>query len=441
MFHDLLLYIPSMVCLLWLIIHSVLSYRANAFPSLAAALTFAMLYFAIDAYYASIHTTPEGFMFIYLVCQLIAPSLIPCCIMYLQQLRKTVRHPIHFAWIAIPIVMFAVCALLMTMIGQGPIIEATRTINRAGLGAMALYKGKLVYQYYFWCSFVLRYIVGAEMLVMFIYMAVQSKKYKLRPGRIIRFLFKGGEVDVMQLQMFSLTCLILIHFIKVFQFRSFLDSHLTMTAILAILMAVATFFFGLNGLFGAKETITMNDVRTAMRFNYNRHNKQPIIEQMLNDLIDQAEPETLRQIRGKLGITPELEAWEQGKKPSRPSIADAIFNVAGDSEEGLVGRFQKLMQEQRLFLKPGLSLDDVAAELGTNRTYVSKMVNNAYNMGFPELLNILRVDYAQHYIVLHADEKQEAIAAACGFFSASSFNNTFKRITGMTPKMWAATSK
>ena len=62
MFHDLLLYIPSMVCLMWLIIHSVLSYRANAFPSLAAALTFAMLYFAIDAYYASIHTTPASWL-------------------------------------------------------------------------------------------------------------------------------------------------------------------------------------------------------------------------------------------------------------------------------------------------------------------------------------------------------------------------------------------
>ena len=99
------------------------------------------------------------------------------------------------------------------------------------------------------------------------------------------------------------------------------------------------------------------------------------------------------------------------------------------------------MKEKQLFLKPGLSLDDVATELETNRTYVSKMVNNAYNMGFPELLNILRVDYAQHYIILHSEEKQESIASACGFFSASSFNNTFKRITGMTPKMWAATSK
>ena len=35
---------------------------------------------------------------------------------------------------------------------------------------------------------------------------------------------------------------------------------------------------------------------------------------------------------------------------------------------------------------------------------------------------------------------QEEIAKACGFLSASSFNGTFKRITGVTPKVWASRS-
>ena len=70
---------------------------------------------------------------------------------------------------------------------------------------------------------------------------------------------------------------------------------------------------------------------------------------------------------------------------------------------------------------------DVADRLHTN-----------YNLGFPELLNILRVDYAEQYIRAHTDANQEEIAKACGFLSASSFNSTFKRITGYTPKVWAA---
>lgn len=96
------------------------------------------------------------------------------------------------------------------------------------------------------------------------------------------------------------------------------------------------------------------------------------------------------------------------------------------------------MQVKRLFLQPGLSLSDVARELDTNKTYVSKMVNKTYNLGFPELLNIMRVDYACEYIRRHPDSSQEEIARSCGFLSASSFNSTFKRITGFTPKVWAA---
>ena len=96
------------------------------------------------------------------------------------------------------------------------------------------------------------------------------------------------------------------------------------------------------------------------------------------------------------------------------------------------------MQNERLFLKPGLTLGEVAGRLGTNKTYLSKMVNQTYKVGFPEMLNILRVDYAQHYIRKHADASQEEIAKACGFLSASSFNSTFKRITGFTPKVWTA---
>lgn len=83
-------------------------------------------------------------------------------------------------------------------------------------------------------------------------------------------------------------------------------------------------------------------------------------------------------------------------------------------------------------------LSDVAERLHTNKTYVSKMVNQTYKMGFPELLSILRVDYAQRYIRSHPDASQEEIAKASGFLSASTFNCTFKRISGFTPKVWKA---
>ena len=88
-----------------------------------------------------------------------------------------------------------------------------------------------------------------------------------------------------------------------------------------------------------------------------------------------------------------------------------------------------------------MTLVDVAEKLHTNKTYVSRLVNNTYEMPFPDLINTLRVDYAEQYISAHRDARQNEIAQACGFSSASSFNNIFKKVTGMTPKIWLATSE
>ena len=110
-------------------------------------------------------------------------------------------------------------------------------------------------------------------------------------------------------------------------------------------------------------------------------------------------------------------------------------------EDRMLANFQKLMRDEQLFLQPRLSLDDVALKLGTNKVYVSRLVNNAYNLGFPELINILRVDYAEQYILNHGEARQDEIAHACGFLSASSFNTTFKKVTGMTPKVWIASQQ
>ncbi len=162
---------------------------------------------------------------------------------------------------------------------------------------------------------------------------------------------------------------------------------------------------------------------------------------MLNDLLDEAEEEALRRIQEKIGENLHIEEWHaEAKKDTPTQLTTNIFTAVSDSwdENSLISRFQHLMMDEHLFLHPRLTLDDVAERLNSNKTYVSKLVNNTYNLGFPELINTLRIDYAEQYILSHREAKQEEIAQSCGFLSASSFNTTFKKVTGMTPKVWIA---
>lgn len=119
------------------------------------------------------------------------------------------------------------------------------------------------------------------------------------------------------------------------------------------------------------------------------------------------------------------------------SLADAHHSIA--DEDSLRIRFEDLIVSEQLFLKQGIRLSDIAAKLDTNRTYISRLVNNTYNMSFSDYINTLRIDYAEQYLLHNRNAKQSDIAAACGFPDASAFNNVFKKITGVTPKIWLAT--
>ena len=84
-----------------------------------------------------------------------------------------------------------------------------------------------------------------------------------------------------------------------------------------------------------------------------------------------------------------------------------------------------------------LTMMDWALDIAKTE-FATGVTNQNYNIGFPEVLNIMRVDYSCEYIRRHPQASQEDVARACGFLSASTFNSTFKRVTGYTPKVWAA---
>lgn len=170
-------------------------------------------------------------------------------------------------------------------------------------------------------------------------------------------------------------------------------------------------------LFSTDEPLGWKDLGAVMRYNAAPEAASVVEEQ-------EEEP--------KVEAAPEAE--EEPEVAETPVMSVPLLED-GD-ENSLLSRFQHLLLEERIFLQPGITLTEVAEKLHSNKTYVSKMVNENYKVGFPELINTLRIDYAEEYILSHRDARQEEIARECGFLSASTFNNTFKIITGMPPKQW-----
>lgn len=95
----------------------------------------------------------------------------------------------------------------------------------------------------------------------------------------------------------------------------------------------------------------------------------------------------------------------------------------------------RLFEEDEVFTNCDLRIVDLSTMLATNRTYISKLINEEFNMNFNEFVNHYRIEAAKNYLTSSgfAMFKMEIIAEKSGFNSFSSFARVFKNITGTTP--------
>ncbi len=101
----------------------------------------------------------------------------------------------------------------------------------------------------------------------------------------------------------------------------------------------------------------------------------------------------------------------------------------------LAEELRHLLDQEKAYLQPGLTIDDIANQLNTNRTYITRTMKAEFDTTFSSYISDKRVQYAQE-MMLNTDLKQEEISERSGFNSVDAFARTFKRIVGETPERW-----
>ncbi|MEL6628281.1 MAG: helix-turn-helix domain-containing protein [Bacteroidota bacterium] len=134
-----------------------------------------------------------------------------------------------------------------------------------------------------------------------------------------------------------------------------------------------------------------------------------------------------------------VEEVQQVNEQDQPS---ATYLKAEEKEE-LKTRFDRCMQEEKLFLVQGLSLKSLATSMDIPERKLSAFFSEALGSNFYDTINSYRVEEAKR--VLRSDTlKQQSIAGialSCGFSSKSSFYRIFKKATNMSPTAYVATTK
>ena len=152
-------------------------------------------------------------------------------------------------------------------------------------------------------------------------------------------------------------------------------------------------------------------------------------------------------LKSKVLVIPgadELPAEEDNERIVSPEFTDAKYKnstLSTDRKKEMKIGIDKLIATG-IYKNPDLSLEMIAEELQTNTTYLSQVINEEFQQNFYQLINFHRVNLAKRLLDTPESKKFtiESLANKCGFKSKSSFNSSFKKITGKTPSEYRSLS-
>ncbi|MCK5137607.1 MAG: AraC family transcriptional regulator [Bacteroidales bacterium] len=109
-----------------------------------------------------------------------------------------------------------------------------------------------------------------------------------------------------------------------------------------------------------------------------------------------------------------------------------------EEPQELKNRLIRFFENNKPFLNPDLKIHDIYMELNTNRTYLSRLINNEFNTNFCMFVNKYRiVEAKKKFSIAESNKyKTEEIGRLVGFNSYQSFVKAFRLFENSTPSKY-----
>jgi len=98
----------------------------------------------------------------------------------------------------------------------------------------------------------------------------------------------------------------------------------------------------------------------------------------------------------------------------------------------------RLMNEKKLYLDENISMPQLAGMINIHPNYLSQVINEQFQKNFYDFINSYRVEEFKRMVNIEKNKNKTfySLALDCGFNSKASFNNSFKKLTGITPSVF-----
>jgi len=125
--------------------------------------------------------------------------------------------------------------------------------------------------------------------------------------------------------------------------------------------------------------------------------------------------------------------FSNDEPPSPPQTSTA--DLERIEKEKILLTVLNYMQNNKPYLEPELTLDQLASQLSLKSRVLSQVINEILGQNFYDFINRHRIEEASRLLTNPKDEKITILEVLyeVGFNSKSSFNTLFKKYTGVTP--------
>lgn len=143
-----------------------------------------------------------------------------------------------------------------------------------------------------------------------------------------------------------------------------------------------------------------------------------------------------KNIKEKKNAKQRLELLLQTEKSeSKDNNSSSKLVIKNEQHQEIIDGLKKI-EKSLFFLKEDFNLYTTAKKIGTNTTYLSKIIKDYKKMTFSEYTNELRIKYIVEKLSTDRTVRAyttQAIGEIGGYKNAKSFTRIFKKYTGITP--------
>ena len=119
----------------------------------------------------------------------------------------------------------------------------------------------------------------------------------------------------------------------------------------------------------------------------------------------------------------------------QPEPAPQIVYETLTTDEKIKNKLEDWV-DKKGFCRPGITINELSKNIGINRTYLSKYINECYSCNFNCWLNKLRIDEAEKIMRQQPEMPLSDIAEKVGYADISHFSKQFKNIKGEPPSLY-----